>query len=297
MKSSSRNPSAACATISSARPLPYISAVSIKVMPSSIPSRTAAASSATRRRASPICQVPWPSAGTRSPPGNVTIGKSAVISSLLTRPADKSRCRGVGGATDRQELPGLVRDIDIDNPHQPTAAPHRSGHDQRRVDRRAQVIDAKIHRRQWPAQKHHQCVIARGVDDRRDRTAMPLAAAAPALEFRPHCRAHDQLLLRRVVAYYRQIQQLDKRRLAEAALQLVLAERQIAHGTITSLPKTWRPSSRASACVASSREYVESTTASSRPACTMSRSDVISSRAQPLEPRICSSKVQMKRMS
>src|SRR6516162_684613 len=298
MKRSSRWPSAACATISSAPPLPYISAVSIKVMPSSIPSRTAAASSAIRRRFSPMCQVPWPSAGTRSPPGNVTIGKSVVIRfSLLTRRAGRSRRRGVSGAADRQQLARLVRHIDIDDTHQPAAAPYGGSDDQRGVDRRPQIIDAEIHRWQWPAQQHHQRVIAGRVDDRCDRAAVPLAAAAPALEFGLHRGAHYQLLLNRLGAQHRQVQQLDECRLPEAVLDLVLAERQIAHGTMTSLPKTWRFSNHDSASTARSRGYVASTTALSGPDCTRSSNAAMSSRAQPLEPRICSSKVQMKRMS
>src|SRR5215469_10996170 len=72
MKRLSRTPAAARATTSSAAPLPYISAVSIKVMPRSMPSRSADASSAARRRSSPMCQVPCPSAGTRSPSRSVT---------------------------------------------------------------------------------------------------------------------------------------------------------------------------------------------------------------------------------
>src|SRR5271155_642681 len=81
MKSLSRRPAAARATISSATPLPYISAVSIRLTPSSMPSFKAASSSAARRRSSPICQVPWPKAETDSPLGRVTDGW--VISDLL----------------------------------------------------------------------------------------------------------------------------------------------------------------------------------------------------------------------
>jgi hypothetical protein len=76
---------------------------------------------------------------------------------------------------------------------------------------------------------------------------MPLAAAAPALEFRAHCGAHHQLLLCRLGAHDGQVQQADEWRLAEAFLQCGHAERFVAHGTITSLPKTSRFSSRASA--------------------------------------------------
>src|SRR5437764_681676 len=67
MKILSRRPLTARATTSSAPPLPYISAVSISVMPRSIPSLNAAASSAAWRRFSPMCQVPCPNAGTRWP--------------------------------------------------------------------------------------------------------------------------------------------------------------------------------------------------------------------------------------
>jgi hypothetical protein len=49
-------------------------------------------------------------------------------------------------------------------------------------------------------------IAGRRYDDRRDRPAMPLAAAAPALEFRAHCGAHDQLLFYRVGAHHGQVQ-------------------------------------------------------------------------------------------
>ena len=59
-KTSSRRPAIASPTSSSAPPSPYISAVSISVMPRSSPSRRAAISSAAAVRSSPMCQVPWP---------------------------------------------------------------------------------------------------------------------------------------------------------------------------------------------------------------------------------------------
>ena len=62
----------ASATISSAPPSPYISAVSIKLMQSSIPKRSASISLARARLFSPMRQVPWPSAGTRVPSGSST---------------------------------------------------------------------------------------------------------------------------------------------------------------------------------------------------------------------------------
>src|SRR5947209_7489450 len=62
----SRRPSIASPTSSSAPPSPYISAVSISVMPRSMPRRSAATSSARRARFSPMCQVPCPRVGIRS---------------------------------------------------------------------------------------------------------------------------------------------------------------------------------------------------------------------------------------
>ena len=51
----------------SAAPLLYISAVSITVIPRSIPSRIEATSSARRPGLSAKCQVPWPMAAIFSP--------------------------------------------------------------------------------------------------------------------------------------------------------------------------------------------------------------------------------------
>ena len=66
------SPSASPISVSAA-PSPYISAVSMRVMPSSTPARSAAISPARRSARSPIIQVPWPSAGTLSPSGSDTV--------------------------------------------------------------------------------------------------------------------------------------------------------------------------------------------------------------------------------
>ncbi len=54
-------------TISSALPSPYISAVSMSLMPSSSPNRTASTSAALSAARSPMRHVPSPSTGTFSP--------------------------------------------------------------------------------------------------------------------------------------------------------------------------------------------------------------------------------------
>src|SRR5712691_4210304 len=126
---------------------------------------------------------------------------------------------------------------------------------------------------------------------------MPLAGAAAALELGPHLGAHDYLLFAGVGAQHGQLQKIDEGGVAKALLQLIFTQRRAAHGVITSLPKTSRSSRRARASGARSSEKVSSMTASNRPARTMSSSAVISSRAQPFEPRIFSSNVQIKRMS
>jgi len=59
--------------ISSEAPLPYISAVSIKVMPRDRPVRNAFSSSATGCRPWAKCQDPMPSAGALPPCGSPTI--------------------------------------------------------------------------------------------------------------------------------------------------------------------------------------------------------------------------------
>jgi len=64
----------ACATISSAPPSPYISAVSIKVNPAAMPARNAATSRRAASARSPIVHVPRPSAGIAEPSVKVTAG-------------------------------------------------------------------------------------------------------------------------------------------------------------------------------------------------------------------------------
>src|SRR3569623_2227866 len=68
----SRRPATTSRVTSSAPPLPYISAVSMSVMPRSRPSCSARTSSDCERATSPIRQVPCPSAGTVSPEGRRT---------------------------------------------------------------------------------------------------------------------------------------------------------------------------------------------------------------------------------
>ncbi|CAD5286552.1 hypothetical protein BOS5A_211345 [Bosea sp. EC-HK365B] len=65
-KTSSRSPASASPVISSARPSPYISAVSIWERPRSSPRRSAAIASL--RGARSMFQVPWPIRETAGPP-------------------------------------------------------------------------------------------------------------------------------------------------------------------------------------------------------------------------------------
>src|SRR6478736_349729 len=74
MKASSRRPATASPTTSSAPPLAYISAVSINVIPRSMPSRNAVTSSLRRAALSPMVQVPCPRAATVSPVGSAIRG-------------------------------------------------------------------------------------------------------------------------------------------------------------------------------------------------------------------------------
>src|ERR1700730_3104124 len=69
MKAAWRRPATASATISSARPSAYISAVSMWVRPRSSPRDSAAISSFLSLRSSPMCQVPWPTTGRLTPVG------------------------------------------------------------------------------------------------------------------------------------------------------------------------------------------------------------------------------------
>src|SRR5438445_9684196 len=67
----SRRPAIASPTTRSAPPSAYISAVSISVIPRSIPVRNAATSLLRLLTSSPIRHVPWPRTGTLSPPGSL----------------------------------------------------------------------------------------------------------------------------------------------------------------------------------------------------------------------------------
>src|SRR4051812_28563862 len=73
MYNPSRRPPIASPTTSSAPPSPYISAVSIKVMPRSMPSLSAAISRWRSPGCSPIRQVPCPSTGIEAPDGNPVV--------------------------------------------------------------------------------------------------------------------------------------------------------------------------------------------------------------------------------
>src|SRR5690348_6292289 len=82
----------------SAPPSPYISAVSMSVMPRSRPSLSAATMSAPLVRASPMPQVPMPSTGTHSPLG-MDICRMTPVPSVFGRMmlTDHGRSRPVEG--------------------------------------------------------------------------------------------------------------------------------------------------------------------------------------------------------
>src|SRR4030095_12270504 len=101
-----------------------------------------------------------------------------------------------------------------------------------------------------------------------------------------------------------QAEEGDEGRVVEHLLQLVLRQRHdlvapafIAHGDTTTLPNTSRSSMTRSASRAWLSGKTLSTSTLSLPSWTSFRSCSMSERIQPLEPRILSSKVQMKRIS
>src|SRR5688500_17056381 len=81
----SRRPRMASPTTRSAPPSPYISAVSMWVIPSSIPVRRAATSRLASARRSPIFHVPWPMTGTATPvaPNGRKIIRERLFTKLL----------------------------------------------------------------------------------------------------------------------------------------------------------------------------------------------------------------------
>src|SRR5687768_12897571 len=97
MNAASRRPASASPISASARPSPYISAVSMSVRPRSMPRRSVASSSARAAGASPIFHVPMPSAGTRSPEGRETVFVTFWFAAMATRRYRSAR--GQGGTT------------------------------------------------------------------------------------------------------------------------------------------------------------------------------------------------------
>src|SRR5690606_15279823 len=95
------------------RPSPYISAVSISVRPRSRPRRMVAISSARVAWLSPMFQVPWPSAGTASPPGRVTIGNAAWLAHPLAEHA-------------QDVVQRVAVAIQVEHRREPTQAPARA---------------------------------------------------------------------------------------------------------------------------------------------------------------------------
>src|SRR6185503_2139870 len=126
MKRLSRLPAMASAIASSAPPSPYISAVSISVIPSSSPSRMAATSAARSDLRSPMRQVPSPSTGTLSPDLSVTvcIGGPRVVAvfdcgrgrlSIIDR-VDKESLRMKVSSTEFQQNVGRYQDVALREP-------------------------------------------------------------------------------------------------------------------------------------------------------------------------------------
>ena len=99
MNMPSRLPATASATICSAAPSAYISAVSIRVMPSSIPACRAATSSLRREALSPIRHVPSPKTGTASPEGSFVVGTGAAWGGINGSVSGTSAHGSDGGRT------------------------------------------------------------------------------------------------------------------------------------------------------------------------------------------------------
>src|SRR3989441_4354834 len=117
-KSDSRGyPLIAWATIRSAPPSPYISAVSMWVRPRSRPRRSAATSSRSARRLSPMCQVPCPTTGTSTP--------VAPKRRLITGAAASSRAPSRRGRDARGDGSARVAHAGDQEPERDTGGGHR----------------------------------------------------------------------------------------------------------------------------------------------------------------------------
>src|SRR6266478_5867406 len=114
---SSRRPTNASPTSSSAAPLPYISPVSTRVMPRSKPSWSAVTSASQRSGSSPMPAVPCPSTGIDSPSGRSSLRMDVAVMGLRLRNPllHPLRHRHVI-AIDRQELVDERGDFGIGDP-------------------------------------------------------------------------------------------------------------------------------------------------------------------------------------
>ena len=170
-KTFSRRPAIAAPTTSSAPPSAYISAVSISVIPSSMPSRSAATSRLRSPGCSPICQVPWPMVATSWPSISVSVSHAAspVVNGRGLMPRDHS-CRSSRRPPDRgsEAATAVVLVLDVDDDLSAGGLGAGTGRRDRRPPGRGSGYCRRLRRRAASAD-HRRC---RG---RSNRASAPLA--------------------------------------------------------------------------------------------------------------------------
>src|SRR5262245_14660534 len=129
-------------------------------------------------------------------------------------------CRGVRRPSNGNERLSVIEYVDIDHADAFAGAPHFGCDNEAGVDRRSQIVHAEVDGRQTAAQRHHQGIVADGVDNGGQRPAMPLPGAGAALEFRPHGARHGHLLARRIGLDDLEAQEGDEGRAVQVCLQL-----------------------------------------------------------------------------
>src|SRR5215472_14213482 len=194
----------------------------------------------------------------------------------------------------------LVVDVHVDEGDRAPHAPHPRGARDHAAHRGPEIVDAQVDGGHTPANRHAHREIAHDVDEGGEGAAVELRGARPPLELWTHGHGHGQGARVAVEGDGAELQETDEGRGIEGGLDLLDGERGrrgLAHGRTTTLPNTSRSSRRRKASFTSSSGSSRSMTGVSCPARIMAMRVSRSSRIQPFEPRIFSSKVQMKRRS
>src|SRR5262245_47469057 len=194
----------------------------------------------------------------------------------------------------------IVEDIHVHERHRAPDPPHPRSASDDAADRRLEVVDAQVDRRDAAAHHHSDREVAHDVDEGGERPTVKLRGAGAPLELGADRHGYGQRAGGVIERDGVELEKGQERRAVEDGLDLLEAQTLrggLAHGCTTTLPNTSRSSRRRKASLTSSSGSSRSTMGVRLPSRIIRMSVSRSSRIQPFDPSTFSSYVQMKRRS